>query len=388
MTVLSILGATGSIGENTLDVVRQNRADFKLYALGACRNVDRLYQQCMEFVPRYAVLVEAGAAATLKKRLQRAGQTTTTVLEGEQALCDVAAASDVERVMAAIVGIAGLKSAYAAVQAGKVVLLANKEALVSAGRLFMDAVSRYGATLVPVDSEHNAIFQCLPGQGGTQGVSRIVLTASGGPFRDRDPATLSAVKPQEACAHPNWSMGAKISVDSATMVNKALEVIEAFWLFKLPPERLAVLIHPQSIVHSLVHYEDGSYLAQLGSPDMRTPITYALYYPDRGQAAVTPLDLTGHTLQFEAVDSRRFPVIDLVFELLKAGNYNATIVLNAANEVLVEQFLAGQIGFTDIVTGVQQIITAFEGEMPESIEAVIALDQSVRTYVRTAFSFC
>lgn len=376
---VTILGATGSIGESTLDVVRRHPGRYSVHALSAHRQVDKLAAQCLEFRPERAVMGSAEAARELEGRLRAAG--LKTVVEwGESALESIAADGPTDAVMAAIVGAAGLRPSLAAARAGKRVLLANKEALVMSGAIFMDAVREHRATLLPIDSEHNAIFQCLPAddprcQGG---VSRVLLTASGGPFRTRDPHTLHDVTPDQACAHPNWSMGRKISVDSATMMNKGLEVIEAHWLFGAPADRIEVLIHPQSIVHSMVAYTDGSVLAQLGNPDMRTPIAYGLAYPERIDSGVAPLDLVkAGSLVFEHPDFERFPCLALAFDALRAEGV-APAVLNAANEVAVEAFLQGAIRFTDIAHIVARVLELPAEGDAASLEGVLAADAGAR----------
>ncbi len=380
---LTILGATGSIGQSTLSIVRAHPNDFDIYALTGYQNIKKLYEQCIEFQPKIAVVASQDAAITLQDQLDQAG-VTTKVQFGQQALCDVASAHCVESVMAAIVGIAGLEPTMAAVMAGKRILLANKEALVTAGEIFMKAVEQYGATLLPVDSEHNAIFQCLDVSDNLKKhhLEKIVLTASGGPFRTLSLTELTNVTPDQACQHPNWDMGAKISVDSATMVNKALEVVEAAWLFKLAVEKIDVLIHPQSIIHSFVHYQDGSWLAQLGVPDMETPISYALYYPNRAKLDLPSLDLTAQDLTFEPVDLQRFKALELVFNLLRNHDYGGLVVFNAANEVFVEQFLAGNIRFTDITDKLEMILSQITVEKPQTIADVIALDSQTRQMIQ------
>ncbi|MFZ6644317.1 1-deoxy-D-xylulose-5-phosphate reductoisomerase [Undibacterium sp. TJN25] len=345
---LSILGSTGSVGVSTLDVVVRHPDRYRVYALTAHTQVQKLALQCEQFRPEVAVVGSAAAAAELQTLL-REKKIATQVEHGPEALCKVASASGCDTVMAAIVGAAGLASSLAAAQAGKKVLLANKEALVMSGQLFINAIIENGATLLPIDSEHNAIFQCLPRdyqrQPDRHGVRRIVLTASGGPFLNRDVESLTNVTPDEAVAHPNWVMGRKISVDSATMMNKGLEVIEAHWLFATPAEQIEVVIHPQSVIHSMVSYADGSMLAQLGNPDMRTPIAYGLAYPDRIDSGVAPLDLTQIAkLSFEAPDLKRFPCLALAFDALKTGR-SAPTILNASNEIAVQAFLDGKIGF-------------------------------------------
>ncbi|TWG79728.1 1-deoxy-D-xylulose 5-phosphate reductoisomerase [Cupriavidus gilardii J11] len=379
MRRITVLGATGSIGDSTLDVVRRHPDRYAVHALTAHRQLDKLAERCIEFRPARAVVATAEAAATLRTRLAAAGL-ATEVLHGEAALAQVAADADADTVMAAIVGAAGLRPTLAAACAGKRVLLANKEALVMSGAIFMDAVREHGATLLPIDSEHNAIFQCLPADDPRYraGVARVVLTASGGPFRTRDPATLHDISPDEACAHPNWVMGRKISVDSATMMNKGLEVIEAHWLFGAPVDRIQVLIHPQSIVHSMVAYADGTVLAQLGNPDMRTPIAYGLAYPERIDAGVSPLDLAAAgALSFEAPDLQRFPCLGLAFDALREGGV-APAVLNAANEVAVDGFLRGVIRFTDIAGIVARVLDSGPREAADTLDTVLAADAAAR----------
>ena len=378
---LTILGSTGSIGVNTLDVVRRHPDRYQVLALCAYRQVDRLYEQCLAFRPRFAVVGEAALAVQLTERLRQAG-CSTEVEYGPEALVRMASLPEVDVVMAAIVGAAGLPSTLAAARAGKRVLLANKEALVMAGPVFMRAVRESGAVLLPVDSEHNAIFQSLPmGYSGDMdkgGVSRILLTASGGPFRKTPTAELAHVTPEQACAHPNWVMGRKISVDSASMMNKGLEVIEAHWLFNVPAEKIEVVIHPQSVIHSLVQYVDGSVLAELGNPDMRTPIAQALAYPERIAAGVEPLDLFKvATLHFERPDDERFPCLALAYRALREGG-SASATLNAANEVAVAAFLDRKIGFSaipEIIAGTMDIVpvTALE-----TLQDVLEADQQAR----------
>ncbi|MFS8976649.1 1-deoxy-D-xylulose-5-phosphate reductoisomerase [Cupriavidus necator] len=385
MQRITILGATGSIGESTLDVVRRHPDRYTVHALTAHRQVRKLADQCIAFRPAHAVVGTAEAAGELQALLREAG-VKTEVSHGEAALESVASDARTDAVMAAIVGAAGLRPTLAAARAGKRVLLANKEALVMSGGIFMDAVREHGATLLPIDSEHNAIFQCLPADDPRygRGVARVLLTASGGPFRTRDPATLHDISPDQACAHPNWVMGRKISVDSATMMNKGLEVIEAHWLFGVPAERIEVLIHPQSIVHSMVAYTDGSVLAQLGNPDMRTPIAYGLAYPERIDAGVSPLDLTlAGGLSFEKPDLLRFPCLGLAFDALRAGGV-APAVLNAANEVAVEAFLGGKVRFTDIAGIVRQVLEAAPQGAADSLEAVLDADRLAREVARAA----
>jgi 1-deoxy-D-xylulose-5-phosphate reductoisomerase len=381
--VITILGATGSVGVNTLEIIRDNPNDFEVYALTARCNIELLYQQCLQFKPNYAVVVSEDLASKLANDLAEVNS-QTMVLYGESALIEVASAKAVDMVMAAIVGIAGLKSTYAAIEKGKTILLANKETLVSAGEIFIHAAKKSGAVILPVDSEHNAIFQCLPEYAKAydeQTIAKIILTASGGPFRDKPLNELKNITPDEACAHPNWRMGRKISVDSSTMMNKALEVIEAYWLFGVPVERIEVLIHPQSIVHSMVEYHDGSFIAQLGSPDMKTPIGYAMYYPKRHKVNVPKLDFTAKPLSFSTVDLERFAVIALVYQILKEKNYAAAIVLNAANEVLVEAFLAEKIQYLQIIKYIEQALKALQFDKARTIDEVIAIDAKTRKYV-------
>ena len=348
MQRITILGATGSIGVSTLDVLARHPDRFAVHALTAHSNVAQLAAQCLQWHPEVAVVGTPGAAAELAALLRAAGS-RTDVAYGEAALCEVASADRCDTVMAAIVGAAGLAPTLAAARAGKKILLANKEALVMSGQLFIDTVRASGAVLLPIDSEHNAIFQCLPHDfdrsRSTPEIAKILLTASGGPFLKRDVATLASVTPDEAVAHPKWVMGRKISVDSATMMNKGLEVIEAHWLFGASSTQIEVVIHPQSVIHSMVAYVDGSVLAQLGNPDMRTPIAHALAYPERITSGVAPLDLTTiGNLAFERPDLDRFPCLKLAYDALSCGN-TAPALLNAANEVAVEAFLAGRIGF-------------------------------------------
>ncbi|WP_454764077.1 1-deoxy-D-xylulose-5-phosphate reductoisomerase [Cupriavidus campinensis] len=379
MQRITILGATGSIGESTLDVVRRHPDRYTVHALSAHRQVEKLAAACVEFRPARAVVGTAEAARQLEALLRDAGL-KTDVSHGEAALESIAADAGTDAVMAAIVGAAGLRSSLAAARAGKRVLLANKESLVMSGAIFMDAVREHGATLLPIDSEHNAIFQCLPTSDPRYGagVAKVLLTASGGPFRTRDPSTLHDITPDQACAHPKWVMGRKISVDSATMMNKGLEVIEAHWLFGAPAGKIEVLIHPQSIVHSMVAYADGSVLAQLGNPDMRTPIAYGMAYPERIDSGVTPLDLTvAGGLHFEIPDLDRFPCLALAFEALRAGGV-APAVLNAANEVAVEAFLGGAIRFTDIARVVAGVLEQPQAGSAESLEGVLAADAEAR----------
>ena len=381
MEYLTILGSTGSIGASTLDVVARHPQQFRVAALTARSQVDLLYQQCCRFEPRYAVLLDEQAAEGLQARLQAAG-INTRVLSGASALEEVAALSEVGIVVAAIVGIAGLRATLAAARAGKKILLANKESLVTAGALFMSAVHSSGAKLLPIDSEHNAIFQSMPpSDGGSladRGVRRILLTASGGPFRTLPPARLAAVTPEEAVAHPNWVMGRKISVDSATMMNKGLEVIEACWLFAAPPEVIEVVIHPQSVVHSLVEYCDGSVIAQLGNPDMRTPIAHALGYPQRIASGADFLDLARvGNLSFEAPDLARFPCLRLAYDALRTGD-STVVGLNAANEVAVAEFLDRRIAYTDIPAVIERVLEMTPACPVDSIDDVERIDRDAR----------
>ncbi|WP_028101266.1 1-deoxy-D-xylulose-5-phosphate reductoisomerase [Pseudoduganella violaceinigra] len=381
MQRITILGATGSIGVSTLDVIARHPDRYSVYALTAHSRVEALAAQCIQFRPARAVVGSADAADQLGALLRAAG-CKTDVEWGEAALCSVSSAAETDAVMAAIVGAAGLAPTLAAARAGKKVMLANKEALVMSGQLFMDAVAASGAVLLPIDSEHNAIFQCLPqGYGrvpAAAGVTKILLTASGGPFLKRDVATLENVTPDEACKHPKWVMGRKISVDSATMMNKGLEVIEAHWLFGAPAEQIDVVIHPQSVIHSMVSYSDGSVLAELGNPDMRTPIAHALAYPERIASGVAQLDLTQvGTLQFEQPDFKRFPCLALAFEALRAGG-TAPALLNAANEVAVQAFLDERIGFRRIDRVIAQVMEELPHGAASSIEAVMAQDALAR----------
>jgi 1-deoxy-D-xylulose-5-phosphate reductoisomerase len=383
MQRLTILGSTGSIGLSTLDVVARHPQRFQVYALTANRQWQRLLEQCRRFRPRHAVLLDAAAAAELAGALRAEG-IDTEVWCGAGALEQVASAAEVDSVMAAIVGAAGLKPSLAAARAGKRVLLANKEALVMSGALFMDAVRASGAVLLPIDSEHNAVFQSMPanarGDLAQLGIRRILLTASGGPFRTRAVESLDSVTPAEACAHPNWVMGRKISVDSATMMNKGLEVIEAHWLFNAGPDQIRVVIHPQSVIHSMVEYIDGSVLAQLGNPDMRTPIAYALGYPERIESGVAELNLFEiGRLDFEEPDVARFPCIELAYEALRQGG-TAPAVLNAANEIAVEAFLAERIPFRRIAPLIAEVMGAAAVTPADSLETILAADAAAREH--------
>ena len=382
---ISILGSTGSIGTSTLDVLGRHPERYEVFALSAMSRVDELAAQCLQWKPRFAVMPDAALARQLREKLREQGG-RTEVLDGARALSDISAHPDVDMVMAAIVGAAGLAPALAAARAGKRLLLANKEAIVLGGALFMRAVEEGGATLLPVDSEHSAIFQCLPEDRKTwhQRIDHIVLTASGGPFRQRDPATLRDVTPDQACAHPNWVMGRKISVDSATMMNKALEVIEARWLFDLKPEQVRVLIHPQSLIHSMVVCRDMSVLAQLGTPDMRVPIAYALSFPERIESGAQRLDLlTCPSLSFEEADERRFPGLHLSWAALR-GAEGSTAVLNAANEEAVAAFLAGSLRFDQIHQVNQASLEQLQPEAGEceSVEGLLALDARARRHAQ------
>jgi 1-deoxy-D-xylulose-5-phosphate reductoisomerase len=387
MHQLTVLGSTGSIGRSTLDVVRRHPERFKLVALAANADVTRMLADCLEFRPRYAVLVQEDAAVMLRLALADAGVHDVDVLSGAVALQEVARLSDVDTVMAAIVGSAGLLPALAAIEAGKRVLLANKEALVMSGALFMQAAQSAGATILPVDSEHNAIFQCLPenvqrAMGycnlAAAGVERILLTGSGGPFRYTPLENLVSVTPEQAIAHPNWSMGRKISVDSATMMNKGLEFIEAKWLFNANPEQIQVIVHPQSVIHSMVQYKDGSVLAQMGHPDMRTPIAHALSYPQRVESGVEALDFFSlGELSFIRPDYERYPCLKLAMEACWAGQA-ATTALNAANELAVGAFLDAQIGFMDIYRICAQVVEALSTRVTPDLATILDLDSEAR----------
>ena len=378
---LTILGSTGSIGVSTLDVIRRHPQRYRVVALCAHSQIDRLFEQCLEFRPRYAVVKDTELAADLKIRLQ-AAECPTSVEYGPEALVRMASLQEVDTVMAAIVGAAGLPPALAAAVSGKKILLANKEALVMAGPVFMRAVRQNRATLLPIDSEHNAIFQSLPfdysGDLARSGIQGLLLTASGGPFRSTPREALEYVTPEQACAHPNWVMGRKISVDSATMMNKGLEMIEAHWLFNVPAEKIQVVVHPQSVVHSLVQYVDGSVIAELGNPDMRTPIAHALAYPERIDSGVAPLDLFEiASLSFERPDFGRFPCLALAYRALREGG-SSPATLNAANEVAVQAFFDGRTGFS----GIPRVIAAVMDRLPstrlDSLDDVLAADADAR----------
>ncbi|KDM90164.1 1-deoxy-D-xylulose-5-phosphate reductoisomerase [Photobacterium galatheae] len=386
MRKLTILGATGSIGTSTLGVAAVNPDLFDVVALAAGTDSQKMFELCCQWRPKYAAMACEQAAQDLARQLSAQGL-QTQVLSGEAGMCEIAALDEVDTVMAAIVGAAGLLPTMAAVKAGKRILLANKEALVMSGQMFIDAVTKYGAELLPIDSEHNAIFQCLPVEVqrnpgrcdlAESGISKILLTGSGGPFRYTDVSELDAVTPEMAIAHPNWSMGPKISVDSATMMNKGLEYIEARWLFNASREQLEVLIHPQSVIHSMVQYRDGSVLAQLGLPDMQTPIAFAMAYPERVEAGVKPLDFTKiGEFTFMAPDMSRYPCLQLAIDACYSGQA-ATTTLNAANEVAVAAFLAGEMRFTDIARVNQQVLTLADLSEPRSLDCVLALDATAR----------
>ena len=387
MIGITILGATGSIGINTLDVISRYRDKYKVIALTANRNVQLLLEQCLIWSPRYAVMADTDCAQRLQEAL-KVQAPEIIVLAGMEGLCEVAAGEETDYVMAAIVGAAGLLPALAAARAGKRILLANKEALVMSGRLFMDAVHENQAELLPIDSEHNAIFQCMPAgfSDGLEkaGVRRILLTASGGPFRGVPLSDLATVTPEQACAHPNWDMGRKISVDSATMMNKGLEVIEACWLFNTTPDRIQVVLHPQSVIHSLVEYCDGSVLAQLGNPDMRTPIAHALAWPERMVAGVERLDLFAVArLDFEPPDYDHYPCLRLAREAMQHGG-TGTAILNAANEVAVAEFLQGNIRFTDISRIVETVLIGVKRHDAVSLDVVLADDAAARQFAWAA----
>ncbi|WP_347115292.1 1-deoxy-D-xylulose-5-phosphate reductoisomerase [Leclercia sp. S52] len=392
MKQLTLLGSTGSIGCSTLDVVRHNPEHYTVAALVAGKNVQRMVEQCLEFSPRYAVMDDEESARQVKALLTE-HSSRTEVLSGQQAACDMAALDDVDQVMAAIVGAAGLLPTLAAIDAGKTVLLANKESLVTCGRLFMEAVKQRGAQLLPVDSEHNAIFQSLPqpfqqnlGYADLEqnGVSSILLTGSGGPFRDTPLSDLVSMTPDQACRHPNWSMGRKISVDSATMMNKGLEYIEARWLFNASAAQMEVLIHPQSVIHSMVRYRDGSVMAQLGEPDMRTPIAHTMAWPNRVVSGVKPLDFCKlSALTFSAPDYQRYPCLKLAMEAFEQGQA-ATTALNAANEIAVAAFLEQRIRFTDIAALNLSVLEAMDLREPQSVDDVLTVDANARLTAQKA----
>lgn len=383
--VLTILGSTGSIGESTLDVVSRHPEKFRVFALAGHKQVEKLAAQCRMFRPEYAVVADAEHAARLEALLKR-DSTATQVLHGAQALVDVASAGEAGGVMCAIVGAAGLPSALAAAQKGKTIYLANKETLVVSGALFMETARANGAAVLPVDSEHNAVFQVLPrdytGRLNEHGIASIILTASGGPFLTADLNTFDSITPDQAVKHPNWRMGRKISVDSATMMNKGLELIEAHWLFNCPPDKLEVVIHPQSVIHSMVRYRDGSVLAQLGNPDMRTPIAYCLGLPERIDSGVGDLDFDAlSALTFQKPDFDRFPCLKLAYEAMNAGGA-APCVLNAANEAAVAAFLDGQIKFTDIAKTVAHCLSQDFSDGIGDIGGLLAQDARTRAQAR------
>ena len=386
MIGIAVLGSTGSVGANTLDVISRHRDRFRVTALTANRDVDGLFKQCLEYQPQLAAMVDEPSAERLRGLLRQAGL-KTEVRAGAAALIEAAVHADAPYVMAAIVGAAGLPATLAAVNAGRRVLLANKEALVMAGGLFMQAVRNHGAELLPIDSEHNAVFQCMPGgyRAGSwpKGVHRILLTASGGPFRGWPAERLLKVTPAQACAHPNWNMGRKISVDSATMMNKGLEIIEACWLFGTGPERIEVVVHPQSVIHSMVEYEDGSVLAQLSNPDMRTPIAHGLAWPERLDSGVEPLDVLARgNLDFEPPDLDAFPCLRLAMQAARTGE-GAPVVLNAANEVAVAAFLSGRLAFTEIAELVGAMLDSVDAPGCGTLDEVLALDRHARTAAET-----
>ncbi|WP_095106410.1 1-deoxy-D-xylulose-5-phosphate reductoisomerase [Pseudomonas sp. Irchel 3E20] len=378
---VTVLGATGSIGLSTLDVIARHPDRYQVFALSGFSRLKELFALCVRHTPRFAVVPQAAIARDLQDELRAAGL-RTEVLVGEEGLCQVAADPEVDAVMAAIVGAAGLRPTLAAVHAGKKILLANKEALVMSGALFMQAVRKSGSLLLPVDSEHNAIFQCMPGDFarglGQVGVRRILLTASGGPFLHTPLSELEHVSPEQACAHPNWSMGRKISVDSASMMNKGLELIEACWLFDAKPAQVEVVIHPQSVIHSLVDYIDGSVLAQLGNPDMRTPIANALSWPQRIDSGVAPLDLFAIArLDFQAPDEQRFPCLRLARQAAEAGA-SAPATLNAANEVAVAAFLEGRIRYPEIASIIEEVLNREPVVAVDELDAVFSADARAR----------
>lgn len=386
---LTVLGSTGSIGKNTLDVAARHPERFEVYALSASTQVELLLAQCAQFKPRYAVMASPAHAALLRQRIAAEGL-ATEVLSGPAALSDISSLPEVDAVMAAIVGAAGLEPCLAAARAGKKLLLANKEALVVGGEFFMQAVREGGATLLPIDSEHSAIFQSLPEDAScwNERVEKIILTASGGPFRSRDPLTLAKVTPDEACAHPNWVMGRKISVDSATMMNKALEVIEARYLFGLPPERIEVVIHPQSVLHSMVQYRDRSVVAQLGTPDMRVPIAYGLSWPQRIESGAEALDFARMSaLTFEPADPARFPGLFLAWEALRAVP-GTTAVLNAANEIAVAAFLDGRLRFDQIHQVNRATLEHYQPAEPHGLDDLLAIDARARALAAERVAHC
>lgn len=383
---VTILGSTGTIGQQTLDVIARHSHAYQVFALAANTNVDGLLKQCLQFKPTFAVLLDEAAATLLRKQLH-AHNSRTEVLSGAAGLEQVASDAHVDVVMAAIVGAAGLQPAMAAARAGKRILLANKETLVMAGSLFMQAVKQGGATLLPIDSEHNAIFQVMPPQGNIDaGVRKIILTASGGPFRKYSQQALESVTPELALKHPNWVMGSKITIDSATLMNKGLEVIEAHWLFNAKLSQIEVVVHPQSIIHSMVEYVDGSVLAQLGNPDMRTPIAYALAYPNRIESGVTSLNLLEIAkLEFEAPDVKRFPCLQLAYDALQLGG-TAPTILNAVNEVAVPAFLNKQIQFMDIPALIARALETLPVSPVSTLAQLIEVDAEARRFAQTHLS--
>ena len=379
---LCILGATGSIGLNTIDVAARHADKYEIYALTAHSAWNELLDLCTKYAPRYAVVSNSSVIDDASAAFKASG-ISTQLLAGPGALVDVASLEEIDIVMAAIVGSAGLPASYAAASSGKKLLLANKESLVLSGSLFMDAIVRSGATILPIDSEHNAIYQCLPanyscGKNPGKEVTKVLLTASGGPFRGYSKEALAQVTPEQACAHPNWSMGQKISVDSASLMNKGLELIEACWLFDLKPKDIEVVVHPQSVIHSMVQYRDGSVLAQLGQPDMRTPIAYGLGWPERIDSGVEALDFFQlSSLDFQAPDVDAFPCLMLARESFEAGGYYPAY-LNAANEVAVEAFLKGNIRFTSIADIIEKVMTRSPDDVPTTLDDVVAADQDAR----------
>ena len=382
---ITVLGSTGSIGESTLDVIARHPDRFQAFALTANHSVEKMLAQCQRFQPRFAVMLDTASAGQLADAIKAAG-IRTEVLAGIESLEKVASLPEVDAVMAAIVGAAGIRPTFAAARTGKLVLLANKETLVMAGRIFMDLVKQHNATLLPIDSEHNAIYQSLPhhfnGNLAVAGISRILLTASGGPFRRAPLESLASVTPEQDCAHPNWDMGQKISVDSATMMNKGLEVIEAHWLFEAPPEKIQVVIHPQSVIHSMVAYVDGSVIAQLGNPDMRTPIAHAMGFPERIESGVSALDMfkVAH-LDFEEPDFKKFPCLELAYQALAAGG-NMPAVLNAANEIAVESFLKRRMPFTAIPVMIAHAMKTVRQEEISTLDDVLKTDTLARDAAR------
>ncbi|MGP1956048.1 MAG: 1-deoxy-D-xylulose-5-phosphate reductoisomerase [Arsenophonus sp. NC-PY1-MAG3] len=386
MIRLTILGSTGSIGKTTLSVVKENLAKFKIIALVAHKNVATMIQQCLEFQPQYAAMSDEKSANNLRSTLSKQG-CKTKVLSGQKGVSELAALDNVDQVMSAITGIAGLMPTLAAIRQGKRILLANKESLITSGKLFFEAIKKYGAQVLPIDSEHNAIFQSLPikiqrnlGFSNLEkyGITRIVLTGSGGPFRETPLASLKKMTPNGACNHPNWSMGRKISVDSATMINKGLEYIEARYFFNASDDQIEVIIHPESVIHSMVRYQDGSVIAQLGTPDMRTPISYSMAYPDRIPSGAAALDFKQlSSLTFIAPDYQRYPCLKLAIDASQHGQA-ATTILNAANEVSVAAFLAGKLKFTDIAQVNMNTVEKLSLAEPDSIDAVLAIDNEAR----------